>query len=397
MLLLLILSLNLSLCLCQVPTTILDPIPLSGTKSGFGMSSVSGDWLVVTNQWENLNQGAAYLYDCSSPSCVEMTRFGPDSPIAETFGASVAMDFPLVVVGAPGFQSSGERAVLFNCSAVTSCAQLAVLNNPDNIANQEYGQQVSISGNYVAVGAPLAATRGKTHLFDCSNLPCQPVANIAPGNPSLTQFGRALSLSGTNLLVGASHSSNNAGAASFFDCSSGSCVEHPLSVPSGATSFGVSVSLDGSLAAIGSLGVAYIFDCSSPPCSQELAIPSTMGSTSFEEAVGLKGDLLAVGTRIANSAALYQCPSPSSCTLVEYLSPSVSNTGFGFAAWLSLGESLFSITSMDFDLGVPENAFVKSKTFLSFPFLSFPFLSFPFLSSPFPSVPFPSLPFPYFF
>jgi len=357
----------------QVTETFLDPLPFSGEKNQFGMSSVSGRWLVATNRAENSGQGAAYLYDCTFLPfpCIQKSRLVPDSPSQETFGFSVAMDFPLVVVGAPNYNGNTGRAVVFDCRAVLSCIQVDVLNTPDSPAGQSFGWSVSISGNLVAVGAPSSETRGKAHLFDCSNLPCQQVADILPISSIYRQFGWALSLSGTNLLVGAS-STDFAGAASFLNCSSGSCVEYPLSVPLGS-SFGSSVSLDGSLAAIGSPGTrqAYIYDCSSPPCTQEQVISSPYTAAFFGSAVALKGNLLAVGASRPPRTALYDCAFPSSCTRIEDLGPSNSDPRFG--RWLSMDQSLLSATSST-STNVPLNNFVNGTT-LSFPLISFPFAS----------------------
>jgi len=169
-------------------------------------------------------------------------------------------------------------------------------------------------------------------------------------NPDYRTFGGAISMEGTNLLVGAYRTEGNTGAASFFDCSTDPCTEYPLPVPAGTSGFGISVALNGPLAVIGAhlenndAGAVYWYNCSSLPCSQQARIASPFPPPArFGVSLSLNGDWLALSGSGINRVILFNCPSPSSCALNKTFVPSNSDPSFGW--WISLSDSLLSAAS----------------------------------------------------
>jgi len=345
----LVLLILLPLSLSQ--ETLLSPISFSGNPGDFGTVAVSGDWLVVGDRFESSFAGGAYLYDCGSLNCVEMTRLAPDVPEnGEQFGRSVGIQFPWVAVGAPTYSGERGRVVLFDCSNGTSCDQAAVLLSPDPEFGGFFGSALSFLGSLLAVGAENAATTGKVDLFECGTLPCQPIREIFPQDPNYRSFGQSLSLSGASLLVGAPSTASNRGAASFFDCQTDPCQEVTLPVSNTSSFFGNSVSLDGNVAAIGAwrennfAGAAYLFLCTPTACNQEAKIvPSPDLDSGFAISIGINGERLVIGARGRSRVALFVCPSPDSCALNETFAPSNGEGNFG--THLALGDSLLAMNS----------------------------------------------------
>jgi len=206
-----------------------------GEGDHFGYSvSVAGSALVAGAHLHDLggghDQGAAYVFDCSSPSsCFETSKLvASDRGTGDFFGYSVAISGPLVAVGAL-FHNEGDHldqgaAYVFDCSILSACSELAKLTASDGMRNDWFGGSVSISNSAVAVGAFGHNLRGiprqgSVYLFDCSSfISCFQTDMLAAQDASIGDyFGHSVSISGPNLVVGAYGKNLQAGAAYFID------------------------------------------------------------------------------------------------------------------------------------------------------------------------------------
>jgi hypothetical protein len=134
----------------------------------------------------------------------------PDGSADDRFGSAVAMDYPYLVVGAPGVSSDQGAAYIYEWDGA-AWLHKKTLTAADGVADDEFGFSVSISGNRVAVGAPGADFySGAAYVFGGSGDDWVPLVGAAGRVPtgaiadlSNATFGHAVSISGDYLLVGA--------------------------------------------------------------------------------------------------------------------------------------------------------------------------------------------------
>jgi hypothetical protein len=115
-------------------------------------------------------QGAVYLYTYNTGiSDWDETLLTADSPEAnQKFGAAVAIDGNVLVVGAPGADVSGEEDagmahVYRNISGTWTFEQTLEAGTPDE--NDQFGWSVAIDGNYIIVGSQAGGSAGFATIF----------------------------------------------------------------------------------------------------------------------------------------------------------------------------------------------------------------------------------------
>jgi len=287
-------SSSLSACAEAGKLTSSDGAPLD--LFGFDLG-ISGTMIVVGANYHDtngsLNQGAAYVFDCSSSlsTCVEASKLSSSDGIqGDEFGVSVAISGSVIVVGA-WFSGANETelqgaAYVFDCPSPSLCTETGKLNASDGAMGDTFGRSVAISGSLIAIGALHHDDRGAVYLFDCSSSfsSCNQRSKlVASDGASGDEFSESLAISGRQILVGAPfHDPENRtdqGAAYLFDCSSpSSCVNvYKLEGSSGEAGdyFGTKVGFTGSSIAVsapqhGPLGSVYLFDLS---CVQGKVVP----------------------------------------------------------------------------------------------------------------------------
>ncbi|MBK8148626.1 MAG: VCBS repeat-containing protein [Acidobacteria bacterium] len=132
----------------------------------------------------------------------------PQRGAGDQFGFSVGVNGNTALVGAR-FDDVGSNvdqgsAYVFTGSGNTWSFQRQLLAN-DGIANDEFGNAVSINGDRLIVGAPQDASRnGKAYLFTGigANWSQLPVV-VAPDGSLNDLYGSSVSISGSNAVVGA--------------------------------------------------------------------------------------------------------------------------------------------------------------------------------------------------
>lgn len=196
---------------------------------------------------------------------------------------------------------------------------MATLRDSSPALDDLFGMSVSLSGNLAAVGAHLdddgAANSGSAYVFDLSSsTPEVAILSIDnPGPASNDEFGRAVSLAGTRLLVGANGDntgSSSAGSAYVFEVLSGSpqipliTINNPS--PSSNEEFGSSVAMSGSIVAVGSsrddkgavnAGNVAVFDLNSGNPQQPVLLidnPSPTTNDYFGGSVAVSGSKIAI-------------------------------------------------------------------------------------------------------
>ncbi len=263
----------------------------------FGASvAVDRDTIVVGKNGDNergISAGAAYIFEPNPAGSVQWVQvakiFGDSIENFDRFGDSAAIDGDLVAVGATSdddVANSSGAVYLFerNSGGADQWGQLAKLSASDGGANQRFGSAIDISGDRMVVGAyfesDLTENFGAAYVFERENGQWIEKARLLPANPApLDNFGKAVAISGEIAVVGADAGDvvsgvvNRAPGVSYvFERNAGGNWGQTarLSVNEESDSFGVAVGISGDILAVGapggtdgslgSTGAVYIFE-----------------------------------------------------------------------------------------------------------------------------------------
>jgi hypothetical protein len=359
-------------------------------RLGFAVA-ISGDTIVVGAPFANSGRGAAYVF--VKPPAGWSTTATPTAILTNTagagndqFGFAVAISGDTIVIGAPTRRiaphfNRGEAYVFVKPGGgwVSTANPTAKLSDNNGLSNDQFGFAVAIDGDTIVAGAPSANfNRGLAHVF------------VSPGggwvttaNPSATltdigsgahdQFGFAVAVSGTSIVVGAyGHNSGgkaDQGAAYVFDRPGGAWVDtdNPtakltISDAKASDQFGNVVAIDGDTIVAGAWlkdvgvgidhGAAYLFI--KPPGgwtdmteSARLLASDGRNSDTFGAWVDVKGDKVVVGANLDDvgpnrnegSVYVFVKPNPGWTAMTETAKVNASQgrpgDSFGFSAAIS--------------------------------------------------------------
>ena len=253
----------------------LDNPNLFGTSANdyFGWSvGISGNYAIVGAYFEDdtggLSSGKAYIFNVTTGALLH-TLDNPNAystSASDYFGISVAISGNYAIVGAvfEDTVSGGNsgKAYIFN---VTTGALIHTLDNPDVLAGDQFGNSVSISGNYAIVGTSLddnggGFNSGKAYIFNVTTgvLLHTLINPNAYDTTDYDIFGHSVAISGNYAIVGAygedDAGGTSSGKAYIFNVTTGALL-HTLDNPnaygtSASDNFGWSVAIDGNYAIV---------------------------------------------------------------------------------------------------------------------------------------------------
>jgi hypothetical protein len=253
--------------------------PTTDLSGGFGYAvGIYGNTLAVgasTDQNVGVISGAVYLFDVATGNLLH-TIYNPSPAFNEHFGESVGIFGTTLVVGAPLKTVGGiEAGAAYLYDAATGNL-ISTLNNPTPAGDDLFGEQVTISGNKVVVGAYLddsgGTDCGAAYLFDAATGSL--LQTLAEPSPAASdEFGYSLAISGNTIVVGGVDDDTlamNAGAAFTFDATTGKLLA-TLNNPVSAANeyFGAAVAISGSGIVVGApnhdgaatdSGIAYVLN-----------------------------------------------------------------------------------------------------------------------------------------
>lgn len=278
-----------------------------------------------------------------------------DRQSGNQFGSAVAVSGNYAVVGAADISggqvsNSAQSAYVYERKSTGNWVQVQKLVAPDKEAGDNFGQSVSISGNYIIVGSPyhskdanggnVISGAGAAYIFErnASGTWTQVKKLVATDRSANDFFGHSVSISGNYAVVGSpyddedaigSNTINDAGSAYFFvRNANGSWVLTNKAVAhdrNGPAIFGFSVSINGDQAVVGApfeskdtsgntvegAGAAYVFKRSA---NNTWGSPHkifywhrAMGDQ-FGYAVSITGDALIVGSPFGKDNAQQNNP-----------------------------------------------------------------------------------------
>lgn len=305
--------------------------PIGSAVDQFGASvDISGNTAIVgAPELVDGISSAAYLFDATTGD--QLFKLIPaDTSLFDRFGASVAIDGNMAIVGAPdgdGADNLSGAVYLFDVDPLspTFGDQLSKLTASDGATFDQFGFSVAISGSMAIVGAyDDDSGSGSAYLFDADPLSPtfgdQLLKFTASDAGSIDWFGTSVAVSGNMAIVGAPrnrHASITSGSAYLFDADplSPTFGEELLKLtPSDAAShdeFGDSVAISGTWAIVGadenddgglSSGSAHVFDIDplSPIFGNELlklTASDAAAGDRFGSAVAIDGNKVIAGAR----------------------------------------------------------------------------------------------------
>ena len=246
-------------------------------------------------------------------------------------GTAVAGSSQYVVVGAPGLSISSGKTGVYDAN---SGALLWTLTSPTASNGDQFGDSVAITGNLVVVGAPGDDTSGtdtgRAFVFDLSSgTPTTPSAILvnpdpAPGQSPPDGFGNAVAISGTTAWVGSSGDSKTTflgGRVLKFDATTGANIAAgAMDAPAEAINrgFGNALAVSGNVLAIAAKlsgssfeGKVYVYDTSgtTPTLQATIDEPAPQGFNNqdwFGHSIAMEGNTLVVGAPRQNLGGIAQ-------------------------------------------------------------------------------------------
>jgi FG-GAP repeat len=220
--------------------------------------------------------GSVYLYDAQTGALITKLLADDATTDRDQFGRVLDIDNGILAVGANADTDNGTQsgsAYLFDLATGT---QLFKLLPDDGDDRDQFGTQIAIDNGIVVVGAWLdeanGASSGSAYLFDATT--GQQITKLLPPDVGQSDFfGAAVAIGDGVVAVGAFGDTDNGpatGSVYLFDATTGTQLDKILpSDAQMADSFGVAVSIDNGILAVGAYnvddvapnaGAVYLFD-----------------------------------------------------------------------------------------------------------------------------------------
>lgn len=267
------------------------------------------------------NAGIVYIFnlDSATPAVPAVTLNNPSPTTDDFFGYAVAISGTRVIVGTylddTGASAAGS-AYVYDLASATPTVPIVVLNNPSPAANDQFGRAVAISAQRVVVGVrgddTGATDAGITYVYDlASATPTVPILTLENPRPGVSDsFSWAVGISGTRVVVGA-YWAENAGSAYAYDLN-GATPQIPVATlnnpePAPSDEFGKAVAISGTRVVVGArlddagatdTGRAYVFDLAGTTPTVPVATIGNPGSKEgdqFGASVAIDGTTVAIG------------------------------------------------------------------------------------------------------
>jgi hypothetical protein len=293
--------------------------PDGASENRFGnLVSISGDYAIVgvLSGDVHIYTGSAYIFKRDGTSWIlQQKLIASDGADYDNFACSVSISGDYAIVGASGDDSRGS-AYLFKRDG-TSWVQQQKLAGSDTAYQDGFGNSVSISGDYVIVGAIVDDDKGdgsgSAYIFKREGASwVQEQKLTASDGAAVDFFGCSVSISGDNAIIGAygdDDKGSSSGSAYIFKRYGASWVQQSKLVASDGAAddrFGYSVSVTVDYAIVGayydddngaSSGSAYIFRWDGANWVQQQKLTAFDGAASdiFGLSVSISGDYAIIG------------------------------------------------------------------------------------------------------
>ena len=256
----------------------------------------------------------------------EQKLFASDGAAGEEFGYPVSIDGNYAIIGVPHDNDMGNNsgsAYIFKNNG-TSWIEIQKLTASDGAESELFGYYLSISGDYVIIGAPydddMGANSGSAYIFKNNGTSWIEEQKIYASDGAADDwFGRCISMDADYAIIGAPHDDdmgNNSGSAYIFKNNGTSWIEEKkLTAIDGADDdwFGRRVSIDGNYAIIGAenndvngedSGSVYIFKYDDKNWVEEAKLIASDGEVEdyFGTSVSIDGNHAIIGAALDDNS-----------------------------------------------------------------------------------------------
>lgn len=219
--------------------------------------SLSGDRVVVGRRFGGSN-GQTRVYEYNGMAWNQLGADIDGEANGEEFGASVSLDGDRVAIGAPRYGTAFNGRVRVYEYNGTAWIQLGAGIDGET-AGAESGTSVSLDGNRVAIGAPRGTNgggvlSGNVHVYEYNGTAWVQLGANMDGEVGTDFFGTSVSLDGDRVAIGAPVALlSNGGYVRVYEYNGTDWVQIDADIDgeTGSDRSGTSVSLDGNLVAIG--------------------------------------------------------------------------------------------------------------------------------------------------
>jgi hypothetical protein len=233
--------------------------------------SVSGDYVIIAASRDDdtaINSGSAYIFKRSGTTWMEEAKLtASDAAGSDWFGESVSIDGDYAIIGAPLNDDDGsdsDSAYIFKRSGTTWTEEVK-LTASDAAGSDNFGEMVSIDGDYAIIAAPFddddGSGSGSAYIFKRSGTTWMEEAKLTASDAAEGGlFGYSVSIDGDYVIVGARQdddNGNSSGSAYIFKRNGTSWIEEQKLTVSDAAEldfFGESVTVNSDFAIIGAIG-----------------------------------------------------------------------------------------------------------------------------------------------
>ena len=292
----------------------------------FGASvSIFGDYLIVGADADDDRgnaSGSAYIFKRDGLNWIQQVKLrASDGAAGDFFGASVSISGDYAIVGADWDDDNGDRsgsAYIFERNA-SGWTQRAKLRANDGAAEDRFGRSVSISGDYVIVGAwfednSKGSSAGSAYIFKRGGSSwTQQAKLIASDGAAGDHFGFSVSIFNEYVIIGASDDDDNgqnSGSAYIFNRDGATWTEQvKLTASDGAAEdqYGYA-SITDNYAIVGALwdddngdrsGSAYMYKRNGSTWIEQVKLTANDGTAEawFGSSVSISGDFAIIGAR----------------------------------------------------------------------------------------------------
>ncbi len=204
--------------------------------------------------------GAGFLYNANSGALIANFYAQIRNP-GDRIGNSVAIQEPLALLGAPGFDAGGHNAGAVHAFSTSLLFQITTLLPDEPIVDEFFGASVAIQGDYIVVGAPAefssTTLTGSVYVFDVTT-GAQLHRIVPPGSAPGDTVGASVDISDGIIAIGAPYNDTGANAAGIvylYDAHSGALLNtYTPPNPGTLDRYGTSVSIESGVLVVGAIG-----------------------------------------------------------------------------------------------------------------------------------------------
>jgi hypothetical protein len=271
----------------------------------FGQSSdISGDKIIIGDEYGNAQNGVAYIFRKDGDSWVQEAKLeASDKALDDKFGSAVAIDGNIAVVGAEGEDTGGSgagAAYIYRFNG-TSWIQEAKILASDKRKYAKFGDVIDISGSTIVVGSKENGTvgidAGSAYVFKHNGSSWYQETILLSNDISRDDnFGSSVSIEGNRIVVG-----NGGGfsKSAYVFKHNGTSWNQEAEIKGE----GIAVAISGNLIISGAnnednTGAAYIYRFNGTSWIEEQRIKHSNPKTydNFGRTVAVNGDTIVIGS-----------------------------------------------------------------------------------------------------